>query len=104
MPSATPCALLVQSFSGDPTVEDFRGEPALSLVPSRPHGTPLPRMPVSAEWSLVGQPTGLAEPAARPEPEAASECAPHALMAGSPGSGWERPFSVAMGRRCGPVR
>ena len=73
--SATPCALLVRSFSGDPTVEDFRCEPALSPVPSRPHGTPLPRMPASAEWSLVGQPTGLAEPAARLEPgRRASAC------------------------------
>ncbi len=104
VPSVTRCALLVQRFSGDLTVEDFGCEPARLPVPSRPPGTPPRRLPASAERSFVGRPTGLGEPAGRPKPEAACEWAPDALIAGSPCSGRERPSSLAVGPKREPLR
>ena len=50
------------------------------------------------------RPTGLAEPAERPEPEPAREWAPDALMAGSPCFGWERPSSLAVGPKAEPQK
>ena len=99
---------LLQSFSGDPTVEDFGREPAWQPVPSRPPGTPPRRTRARAKsWlvePLAGRPTGWAEPDGRPEPEAPREWAPDALTAGSPCSGWERPSSLAVDLKREPVR
>ena len=108
VPLLTRRAPLVQSFSGDPTVEDFGCEPAWQPVPSQPPGTPPRRTRARAEsWlvePLVGRPTGWAEPDGRPEPEAPREWAPDALTAGSPCSGWERPSSLAVDLKREPVR
>lgn len=76
-----------------PIVEDFGCEPARSSLPSGLPGTLPPRMPSNVRSSLVGRPTG------RPEPESVGEWAPDVPRVGSPGYGWERPFSLATGSK-----
>ena len=81
---------LLAAFS-DPTVEDFGCERARPSLPSGLPGTLLRRTPSNVKLSLVGRPT------AWPEPESVCEWAPDLPRVGSPGSGWERPFSLATG-------
>ena len=80
-----------------PTVEDFGCEQTWSPLPSEPPGTPLRRTAANVS-SLVGRPTGW------PKPEAVSEWALDAPRAAWPGSGWERPLSLATGSRFETVR